>query len=720
MLPFLIAPGSLIQSNCTNKDIHGKDIGRFDAVIYNPATNKLRHYTRKHHQPDQPWEKARCINESSFPVTGPGAICQSEFGSKGNFEVVVPVAAGLAHYWLDNDDPSSTWQHTVVFAPGSQGAGAILQNRRSKDLEVVVRRGRDLLHYWRHDNVWHATGQPILTNASGPASLIQSSYADNLELVVQEGSRLVLYFREWDTAGQPWKIGGIVAQEATGAPAFLQGKFGSGDHTNFEVLFPMHDRLELRWRDNSPSGGMAWKPGGTVTRAAGPVNAVAATRGSEFDGIDVLSQECWESIFQYYRFEEDNGQRRWMRSSCLRIHEDRPGKPYPDGRTVLPQSFMVKRMTGDGQAGILGTDLGASFEHNGTLYFLFGDTHWYGGFPPGTADSIAYTRDDNPWDGVSLRFHKSYLCVRFPPLPTTFIKRLHGEYDVPQDGFSFGGQIFAFFTISHFEKGKVMGRSVLTRCDQADPDIEGSVAAKPLTFQYLTEFSRYRFINVSVQLASAADARRWRLPGGREGLLIWGTGAYRADHIYLAFLPLDDEQLQHDLLSSAHVDFGRLGILYYSGLQAGAPMWSSDETESAPLFFPAAVGELSVRWDPIIRAFVLMYMSGPEDPIHPSVLLRLSRTPWGPWSGRRMVFDWILDGLGFRDHKKKPSGGSFMRDLQICHLTISLEMTSLVGEIPRKGGRPMRLTRSHATRVAIGLACISSMLYRPGTPIRCF
>ena len=337
MLPFLIAPGSLIQSNFTNKDIHGKYIRRFDAVIYIPGCHTLRHYFREHHQPDTPWQASKCINESSVPVTGPGAICQSQFGSQGNFEVVVPEAGGLAHYWHDNDDVPAPWQRTRIFAPNSQGAGAILQNRRSTDLEVVVRHGRDLVHYWRHEGIWQATGQPILTNASGPAALIQSSYADNLELVVQEDRRLVLYFREWDAAGQPWKFGGIVAQQATGAPAFIQGKFGSGTHTNFEVLFPMNDRLELRWRDNSPSGGMEWKPGGVVTQAAGPVNAVAATRGSELDGIDVLTQECWESIFQYYRFEEENVQRRWMRSSCLRIHEGSPGQQYQDRRQALPQ-----------------------------------------------------------------------------------------------------------------------------------------------------------------------------------------------------------------------------------------------------------------------------------------------------------------------------------------------------------------------------------------------
>ena len=258
---------------------------------------------------------------------------------------------------------------------------------------------------------------------------------------------------------------------------------------------------------------------------------------------------------------------------------------------------------------------------------------------------MAYTPDTDPWNGVGLYFHKSYMDVRFPGVAPGFDEKVHGEYDVPQDGFSFGGYIFAFFSTDHFKDGKVMGRSVLARCDELVPQIENSSASQPLTFQYLTELSRYRFINVSVQYASAAASRRWRLPDGREGLLIWGTGAYRTDHIYLAFLPLDDEGLIRDMFRNDEIHRGPLPLLYYRGIEGGQPRWSGNEQDAAPMFYPAAIGELSVRWDATMRAFVMMYMSGPCDRIKPSVLMRLSRTPWGPWSERRMVFNWIRDGL---------------------------------------------------------------------------
>ena len=665
-MSLLIAPGSLIQSTFENQGVRN-----LEAVLYVPERSQLQHYYRENYQPDKPWQKAQVINNSAFPVIGPGAFCQSNFGSKGNFELVVPEAEGLAHYWHDNDQVEAPWQRTGIIAFGSTGPGTIVQNRRTGDLEVVVRNGSNLANIWRAGGTWLSTSRPITSNASGPAAMIQSSYGDNLELIVQEGVRLVLYFREWNAAGRPWKFGGIVAETATGAPAFVQGKFGVGSHTNFEVVFPVDDRLELRWRDNSPAGNMTWKAGGAVTRGAGVVNAVAGTRGSLCDQIDLITQECWETIFQYYRYQETNGDRVWLRNGCLRIHEGKLGQRYPDNHSLPPQSVKVNQLTGswDKQrnectlsvfpdTGIRGTDLGASFEHNGNLYFLFGDTHWLGGFPPGTADSVAYTPDTDPWNGVGLYFHKSYACVRFPSRPTFFVQELHGEYDVPQDGFSFGGHMFAFFSTDHFRNGKVMGRSVLARCDQPIPAIETSKPLDPLTFQYLTEFSRYRFINVSVQYASAANSRRWGLPDGREGLLIWGTGAYRADHVYLAFLPLDDEQVTDKLFSpfSANpVDLGSLGALYYCGLESGKPQWSESELDAVPLFYPAAIGELSLRWDPMLRAFVMMYMSGPDDPIGAAVVMRLGRRPWGPWSKRRMVFDWILDGLGYRDHTNRGS-----------------------------------------------------------------
>src|SRR5688500_11345116 len=57
--------------------------------------------------------------------------------------------------------------------------------------------------------------------------------------------------------------------------------------------------------------------------------------------------------------------------------------------------------------GLQGTDLGASFEHRGRIYFLFGDTNSIkpaNSFRPPSGDSIAFTTDMTPENGVRLDF----------------------------------------------------------------------------------------------------------------------------------------------------------------------------------------------------------------------------------------------------------------------------------------------------------------------------
>jgi hypothetical protein len=218
---------------------------------------------------------------------------------------------------------------------------------------------------------------------------------------------------------------------------------------------------------------------------------------------------------------------------------------------------------------------------------------------------------------------------------------------VPLDGFSFAEKMFVFFSTDHFANGKVMGRCVLTRCTEDQLDFASSNANAPLQFQYLTSFSDLKFINVSVEKVNREVIQRYHLPGQEEGLLIWGTGAYRADNIYLAYLPLDDPQTRDNLLASGALPVSQLGLRYFTG-ERGAPQWSVREEEAVPLFYPAAIGELSVRWNAALERWVCMYMPGPEDPIGLAVVMRVARNPWGPWSRRRLVLDWWLDGLGHR------------------------------------------------------------------------
>ena len=56
--------------------------------------------------------------------------------------------------------------------------------------------------------------------------------------------------------------------------------------------------------------------------------------------------------------------------------------------------------------GLVGTDLGSSFEHQGRLWFLFGDTVAanlaYNDWRPEAGDCMAWTTDTDPERGISL------------------------------------------------------------------------------------------------------------------------------------------------------------------------------------------------------------------------------------------------------------------------------------------------------------------------------
>jgi Domain of unknown function (DUF4185) len=230
-----------------------------------------------------------------------------------------------------------------------------------------------------------------------------------------------------------------------------------------------------------------------------------------------------------------------------------------------------------------------------------------------------------------------------------------GAYDVPLEAFSFGGQFFLFCSSNSYpsgpSNGKVMGRSILTRAVDPTMQIDPNAQGRSLDFQYLTTLSDYRFIFVSAQLMSARS-----VPGFESGgdlLLVWGTGAYRADDLRLAILDLGDRGTQAGLFGPTWFPTTQLALHYFAGMTEGTPRWSRQEDDALPLLWPEALGEISVRYVPEIDRYLLMAMSGPEDRMGTSVWLRTSPTPWGPWSRRRQVFDWYNDGMGVRDRAEQ-------------------------------------------------------------------
>lgn len=332
-----------------------------------------------------------------------------------------------------------------------------------------------------------------------------------------------------------------------------------------------------------------------------------------------------ESVFSYHR--RRNGI--WTRSACLRVIDAQVS-------TAAESSMKLAQVTGEldataaagGQrkatlsrslstAGIRGTDLGVCVEHQGRRFLLFGDTHWTRPWLA-TRDAIAEVFDADPLPQV--RFHGSPLHVS---------RATMREYDVPLDAVSVEGQWYGFFSSNHFRHGLTMGRSVVARARDQQVVVDPGQRHRPLRFEGLATVSDRHFINISAQVRPAAE-----VPGaGLDGavVLLWGTGPYRASSLRLAMLPVDD-------LPASYTD--QLGLRYWDG--SG---WTGTEAAAVPLFAASALGEISVRWIPEVGRYLLLAMSGPEDPAGAAVTLRWADAPAGPWTARLILMDWVQVGM---------------------------------------------------------------------------
>jgi hypothetical protein len=268
--------------------------------------------------------------------------------------------------------------------------------------------------------------------------------------------------------------------------------------------------------------------------------------------------------------------------------------------------------------GVSGTDEGASFRHNGKTYFLFGDTPsnklWR---TDGLHDSVAWTTDTNPADGLSLTFINKNGTFTAPTVPGETL----GGGEIPQEGISYNGYMYVYFATD------TGGRCFLGKCtDEIN-----------LTFTKLYDLSsgKFKFVQVeAVDTASttAYNSIRQYIPAVDQGktiLFVWGSGNYRASDPYLAYMVLSDIETKSKLR-------------YFKGIDASnKPIWSTTaaETEAQPLFSQPCIGEHSVTWNPYLKKWLMLFNCGTPDGIN----YRVANYPWGPWSGTEVLFNASAD-----------------------------------------------------------------------------
>jgi hypothetical protein len=303
-------------------------------------------------------------------------------------------------------------------------------------------------------------------------------------------------------------------------------------------------------------------------------------------------------------------------------------------------------------ANIGGTDLGVPVDHEGTLFFFFGDTIGFKGiWQPGQSlpDAVGFANVPS----ASVASNPSLLCsgLRFLTLSpgasvgpkndstieadfaagamnapdggalSDFIHNpagngafpnLPGDFEVPSGAFSYGGSIYVFYTTVVGPKTVDMKGSYLVRW--ALPATTG-IPSYDILYPVDERFDDAGalgggFVNVAAEVVAPY-------------VYLFGTGDYRKSPVYLARKRLD--------ALATPGGFERF--------DAASKTWSSGAIggTSAPIVADAVNGELSVRYFPEIGRWMMLNQE--ESPTMNRVIAHFASAPEGPWSDGVVVAD---------------------------------------------------------------------------------
>ena len=300
-------------------------------------------YHEEKYGPSSPWDVFSRVPKETPPRLAPWPeasgieMVQSRSGTKGNFELVAPMEAGLGYYWRDNDAAGLPWRGPYWFGqdPGDVEAVSVFQSSLgpSITLEVIGRTGNRLAHYWWDPSgkgKWHGPSY-FGSEVSGTPSFLQGRLPTDgnyAAVAPAESGGLHYYWCENAVAGEPWAgprffgsnagaVNGVsmiqssigppgnlqvVAQvgkklahfscdsnavwhgpryfgtDVSGTPSFIQSRFGN--RGNFEVVVPMKTGgLGHYWRDNDVAS-EPWHGPSRFGQTVGEVQAVSLVQSN--------------------------------------------------------------------------------------------------------------------------------------------------------------------------------------------------------------------------------------------------------------------------------------------------------------------------------------------------------------------------------------------------------------------------------------------------------
>jgi Domain of unknown function (DUF4185) len=363
----------------------------------------------------------------------------------------------------------------------------------------------------------------------------------------------------------------------------------------------------------------------------------------------------------------------WITNSSVKLEQiigDVDWEAKAHGSNLLTASLTEARFH------ILGNGLGYSFEDNGKLIFLFGDTisenktNWN----YHAADPLAWSTNRDGEAPLLLNFYTNtpYVATNFTPILVRATGINLAVDDLPNSGISLSNGIFlvcntgsdpnnptnthlgAYSVIISFNETNFLTATntyIATNIFAANRVLSALntnlVQSSPLQGHFI--FTSLRDLGTNV--------------------MIFGTGEFRDSDVYLCMVP------------TANFLSGQ-GTLYFTGLTNGQPTWSTAESNSVPVVqdnptngppWPndaPAISNVSAAYSTNLALWFMTYTGGNNtgNKVNNSttgVYFSYAPQPWGPWSTPQLIFNKYRDNgdaVFIHDPGLTNSDGTFRSD----------------------------------------------------------
>jgi len=331
----------------------------------------------------------------------------------------------------------------------------------------------------------------------------------------------------------------------------------------------------------------------------------------------------------------------WITNSSVKLEQiigDVDWEALAQGSNLLTASQTVARFH------ILANGLGYSFEDNGKLIFLFGDTisEDQTNINYHAADPLAWSTNTDGETPLVLNFFTNTPPSRFTPIFVRPSGIEMGPYDVPNSGISLSNGVFLVCN---------------SGSDTSLPNPQTNDFSELVTFYETTlPFSTNTFIaNRVISMLNTNLDPKSPLQGHfinvsmREfgtNVMMFGTGEYRSGDVFLCMIP------------TATFVTGT-GTLYFAGLTNGQPIWSAVESNCVPVVqdnptngppWPndsGTAGNVSVVYPPGLGLWLMTYDGGRSANTvkdrTTGVYFSYAAQPWGPWSRPQLILNKYRD-----------------------------------------------------------------------------